>query len=161
MKEGNNMFSKDDILTLLREGADPTELAQKFADVLNEAVAEKQKTDKFEVQKREDWNNLLNAINGWLVTYAPKTYEMLKADIATLNELAPDKFIKALEDSATETETILREMEKHLKDLEYPTKTNPEEKKKSAAGRSEVHNSDLSAMDDIDILFKWLQDHNI
>lgn len=155
------MFSKDDILTLLREGADPTELAQKFADVLNEAVAEKQKSDKFEIQKREDWNNLLNAINGWLVTYAPKTHEMLKADLASLNEVAPDKFIKTLEDSAVETETILREMEKHLKDLEYPAKTNPEEKKKNAAGRSEARNSESCAIDDIDILFKWLQEHNI
>lgn len=156
------MFSKDDILTLLREGADPTELAQKFADVLNEAVAEKQEAEKAEIQKKEDWKNFISTAITWLSKYAPKTYKTFAADLDAWLKQDPSVVIKEMERAVDDADKILARMDKHLNILASLAGMNPGEKEKDVrAAAPATPKTAGSQLDDMDILLNWLKENNI
>lgn len=155
------MFTKEDILTLLREGADPTELANKFADVLNESVAtlnkekeERKAKEQAHIQQEKEWKDLIDHFIGWMHTYIPDVYNHFKEEFESLHDVDSDTVISICNDALSQTKDVMAMLFPEEKKKEEP---------KPAAGRSAARKTDASATvspDDLEALLRWVQGNN-
>lgn len=149
------MFSKEDILAMLRNGTNPTDLAQEFADVLNESVAaysQEKKDAEAELQKQIDWNTLVETFCDWAMKYIPDIYNSFEKEFNAMMDVSADDVINTCNEALKKTNLFMDAMF-------------PEEEKKAApaAGRSEAHKTDHSAEvspEDLEALLRWVQSND-
>lgn len=142
------MFTKEDILELLRNGSDPTDLAQEFADVLNESVAaysQEKKDKEAELQKQKDWDTLVETFIDWVMKYIPDVYKNFEKEFNDLADAPVNDIINACNEALANTNRFMAAM--------FPKE---EEKKKApAASRYVATVTD----EDMDTILKWLEDN--
>ena len=142
------MFSKEDILAMLRDGTDPTKLAQEFADVLNESVAaydQEKKDAAVELQKQVDWDTLVETFIDWAMKYIPDVYKNFEKEFNDLADAPVNDIINACNEAMKKTNLFM--------DAIFPKE---EEKKKApAASRYKVTVTD----EDMDTILKWLEEN--
>lgn len=138
------MFTKEDILAMLREGTDPTKLAQDFADVLNESVAaydQEKKDAAAELQKQIDWNTLVETFTDWAMKYIPDVYNHFEKEFNDLADAPVNDIINACNEALENTNRLMAAM--------FPK----EEKKMPAAVSYTARVTD----EDMDTILKWLE----
>ena len=155
------MFTKEDILALLREGADPTELAQKFADTLNDSIAtlnkekeEQEAKKQAHFQQEKEWKDLIDHFIGWAHTYIPDVYKHFEEEFEGLHDVDSDTVISICNDALSQTKDVMSML--------FPEEKKKEETK-SAAGRSAARKTEPLAKvspDDLEALLRWVQSND-
>lgn len=149
------MFSKEDILAMLRNGTNPTDLAQEFADVLNESVAaydQEKKDAEAELQKQMDWNTLVETFCNWAMKYIPDIYNSFEKEFNAMMDVSADDVINTCNEALKKTNLFM--------DAMFPKE---EKKAAPAAGCSEAHKTDHSAEvspEDLEALLRWVQSND-
>lgn len=149
------MFSKEDILAMLRNGTNPTDLAQEFADVLDESVAaydQEKKDAEVELQKQMDWNTLVETFCDWAMKYIPDIYNSFEKEFNAMMDVSADDVINTCNEALKKTNLFM--------DAMFPKE---EKKAAPAAGRSEARKTDHSAEvspEDLEALLRWVQSNN-
>ena len=149
------MFTKEDILELLRNGTNPTDLAQEFADVLNESVAaysQEKKDKEAELQKQKDWDTLVETFCNWAMKYIPDIYSQFEKEFNELADTPVNDVINTCNEALKKTNLFM--------DAMFPKE---EKKAAPAAGRSEARKTDHSAEvspEDLEALLRWVQSND-
>lgn len=118
------MVNQNDILKALQEGQDAGALAQQFADALNGAIAQKNKSDEMARQKAAEQRqnavrkeSMLQGIIDDMLDFIDEFYPDFKVPGEMEKELTADKLIEAMDAAAAQ----VNELMSSIKDLEAIT----------------------------------------
>ena len=122
------MYSKEEILARLAKGEEAESIAQEIVGVLNNAIAEYEKTGKVQKQKEAAAQKIVDAVCDFLEAYYPDLYD---AEFRTITGKDVAEAADRAYEEVKSFKSTMKNYDQLLKDYEAAKKVQKQKKVKS------------------------------